>query len=324
MTRDRIRGALLGLAVGDALGMPVEGLSHSNVRTYYAGIKGFVDDEKRRDLRAGQWTDDTQFAFALVRALSTGGGDSDAVRQRAAREYVALLPEARRWGPTSRVAVERLAAGAGPATSGASANPSNGAAMRAAPLGVWWAATRSDRLTAMSMIRPVLGITHRHPAALTAGVAQAYAVMKALAIDLDALDRLSFWSDLIEFTIWTETALGEPERLNSKRLTLLADQLDEFPLDLGDLCGEIGVPAHESWPFAVAMFARHPELLEATLLSTINVGGDADTTGAMAGALLGAVHGWSAFPDAWRLGLEAVESLTKQADLLFDRLATAN
>ena len=45
MDRDKVRGALLGTAVGDALGMPVEGLSHQNVRTYYKGIKGYRADE---------------------------------------------------------------------------------------------------------------------------------------------------------------------------------------------------------------------------------------------------------------------------------------
>ena len=66
---DRIRGVLLGLAIGDALGMPIEGLSHPNVRTYYKGIKGFRADEKRGELEAGQWTADTQNALALAAAL---------------------------------------------------------------------------------------------------------------------------------------------------------------------------------------------------------------------------------------------------------------
>jgi ADP-ribosylglycohydrolase len=54
--------------------------------------------------------------------------------------------------------------------------------------------------------------------------------------------------------------------------------------------------------------------LENSLLSGINVGGDADTTGAMMGALFGALHGWAAFPDAWKEGLEDVDRLTATAD----------
>jgi ADP-ribosylglycohydrolase len=68
------------------------------------------------------------------------------------------------------------------------------------------------------------------------------------------------------------------------------------------------------------MFARAPHLIETTLLSAINVGGDADTTGAMLGALLGALHGWKTFPDEWRDGLEARDDLKAQAEALCQKL----
>src|SRR5690554_4522784 len=70
MNRDRALGALLGAAVGDALGMPVDGLSHQNVRLYYKGVKGYTADEKRGDLDAGQWTAHTQRLRALAAALA--------------------------------------------------------------------------------------------------------------------------------------------------------------------------------------------------------------------------------------------------------------
>jgi ADP-ribosylglycohydrolase len=61
------------------------------------------------------------------------------------------------------------------------------------------------------------------------------------------------------------------------------------------------------------MVARRAHLLENTLLSGINVGGDADTTGAMMGAMLGALHGWAAFPSEWQKGLEAADRLSEEA-----------
>jgi ADP-ribosylglycohydrolase len=68
------------------------------------------------------------------------------------------------------------------------------------------------------------------------------------------------------------------------------------------------------------MVARRPHLLENTLLSGINVGGDADTTGAMMGAMLGALHGWTAFPDEWHEGLEDGERLEGEAQTFAEGL----
>ncbi|MDQ7040718.1 MAG: ADP-ribosylglycohydrolase family protein [Rhodothermus sp.] len=316
MTADRMLGALLGTAVGDALGMPVEGLSHTNVRTYYKGIKQYEPDRHRRDLAAGQWTDDTQFTFALTEALTEWLRTTDqpdrsdtTLTKRLADAYVALLPRARRWGATSRTAIERLTQGIPWTEAGDATHPSNGAAMRAAPLGIWWAVYDVPVAQALSFIFNVLGLTHRHPVALVAGFGQAFAVAEVLRTSPDSFDPRAFWNRLLKMVRLAETEWGDATAACSSRLQRLTDHLCDFPLDLQDLCHGTGPHADESWPFAVAMFARNPDLLEATLLSAINVGGDADTVGAMVGSLLGARHGWSAFPEAWRSELEAVHRL---------------
>jgi ADP-ribosylglycohydrolase len=138
-------------------------------------------------------------------------------------------------------------------------------------------------------------------------------VRHCLRLDsVEAFDREAFWSDLVDHTTWAEEQLGGDHRV-SDRLKRLTDLLDAFPLDLRDACDGVGVWADEAWPFACAMVARRPHLLENTLLSGINVGGDADTTGAMMGAMLGALHGWAAVPDEWRDGLEAANNMEAQA-----------
>lgn len=333
---DTILGACLGTAVGDALGMPIEGISHQNVRTYYKGIKEYRADEQRKDLDAGQWTDDTQMTFALVRALA-GEADPAAWPEAVAAQYVALREQARRWGPTTTAAIDRLANGADPSTSGTAEHPTNGAAMRAAPLGVWWACTGPSREDAWRAIRPVLEITHRHPASVAAGFGQAFAVQWAADAAPDAFDNQTFWSALIETVTFAETALaddaapGEPEPGEpsvddrvSARLRHLRDHLDDVPLDVRDASGGAGARADASWPYACAMFARRPHLLENTLLSSINVGGDADTHGAMLGSLLGALHGWDAFPAEWRDGLEARPRLEEEATALAEQIQSAS
>jgi len=321
VSSDRILGTLLGTAVGDALGMPIEGLSHQNVRTYYKGIKEYRDDDQRGDLDAGQWTDDTQMTFALVRVLTDAPAPTD-WPNAAAAAYVALRPEARRWGRTTTTAVDHLADGAAPDAAGVPDRPTDGAAMRAAPLGAWWAATDADRETAFAAIRDVLAVTHRHPAALAAGWGQATAVRALLRLDgPEAFDREVFWGDLIETTAWAEDRLGEDHRVTD-RLRSLDGIIDSFPLDLRDACDGVTVQADEAWPFACAMVARRPHLLENTLLSGINVGGDADTTGAMMGAMLGALHGWQAVPAEWKEGLEASDRLRGEAEAFVEQMRT--
>ncbi len=319
VSSDSIVGALLGTAVGDALGMPIEGLSHQNVRTYYKGIKEYRDDDQRGDLDAGQWTDDTQMTFALVRALSAHPDCPDEWPSAVARAYVALRPDARRWGETTSAAIDRLANGVSPVESGSPDRPTDGAAMRAAPLGAWWAVRDIPPEDAFEIVRSVLAVTHRHPAALTAGWGQVVGVRTVLGWSPETFDRATFWDTLLDATTWAEEQLGGDRRVSS-RLRALTDQLDAFPLDLRDACDGVGVRADEAWPYACAMVARRPHLLENTLLSGINVGGDADTTGAMMGAMLGALHGWTAFPEAWCDGLEAAARLQEDAETFADTL----
>ena len=292
MDTDRILGALLGAAVGDALGMPVDGLSHQNVRTYYKGIKAYRADEHRRDLAAGQWTVHTQRSAGLVRAL-TASRDPESLPERYAAE-LATLSDVRRGSSTS------TKAGCGAATA-------------AAALGVWWAATDQTRARAFDVVTEVLAVTHPHPAALAAGYGQAYAVRTALAHTPNTLDGPAFLREVTDMTTWAEAQLGGASPSPAARLRRLADHLDAFPLDLQDVCNGTGDVADEAWPFAIAMFARNPKLLEATILPAINVGGAAAVVGACVGALVGALHGWAAFPEAWQDGLEDVDRLEDEA-----------
>jgi ADP-ribosylglycohydrolase len=286
MNHDRALGALLGTAVGDALGMPIDGLSHQNVRTYYRGIKGYRADEHRRDLGEGQWTGHTQRTFALAKALP------DASPEAIGAVVGAAHADARRAKhPASTV----------------------DAAAAAAPLGVWWAAGEHAREDLFEATATAFGDLGREAAARAAAFGQAAAVQLLLSADASTLDGAAFFADVIDATAWAEDRLGGASPSPAARLRSLADHLDDFPLDLQDLCDGTDAAADEAWPFAVAIVARNPLLLESTVLPAINVGGAASAIGACVGALVGALHGWAAFPDAWREGLEDVERLEAEA-----------
>ena len=302
----RVRGALLGTAIGDALGMPIEHLSHQNVRLYYKGIKEYRADEKRGELDAGQWTGDTQRMLALARVLAdsaTRGGH----RERLRGALNELLPHARRWEPGLLEALQQ-------ATTFAA--PSNGAAVTMAPLGAWLSKAESVDEDKKSDLVPLMSATHSHPASVAAAYGHAFAVRAALLAEADSFNVDAFWEAVHAETLAVERSSGDTDTSVSDRLAALRDNLDDFPLDLQDACGGTGVHASESWPFALAMFARNPHLPETTLLSAINVGGDANSVGALCGALLGALNGADAFPQAWHDGLEARDQILAVADAL--------
>ena len=296
--RDRLVGALVGSALGDALGMPVEGLSHPNVRTYYRGIKELRADEKREDLAAGQWTADTQRARALTRALTTATPDSPEEARVAFHAALADLDASLRRGAVT-------------------VRPSGAGAACAAPLGVQARLRGLGSLAVARWAGLMLAPIDPSPVAHVAAAAQAAAVQACLG--RDAVTGPALMAAALATARDAERLLGADARV-STRIAALQPRLSDFPLDLQDLCNGTGSAADEAFPFALAMVARGPDLVEATLLSAVNVGGDAAAVGAMVGAMLGAIHGASAFPEAWLAGLEDGAAIRAEADALAEAL----
>ncbi len=257
---DRIRGALLGLALGDALGAPVNGMSHQSIRTHVRGMKGLETAGPRGIAAPGVHT---ARALALARTLA---GDGDAAFE--------------------------LPAGAG-------------AAACAAPAGVVAFKGALDDVALVDLLKVAGGPDVE---SFSAAVGQARAIALVLATGPE-VDAQAFLRDVALACV----AAGA-ERV-PETLLALADHLEDTPLDLHDRAGGTGDAADQAFPFAAAMFAREPALVEATLLSAINVGGATSATGAIAGALLGAFNGWTSFPDEWRAGLPGAVHLITEADL---------
>lgn len=298
--RDRLVGTLLGSALGDALGMPVEGLSHQNVRTYYKGIKGLAADEKRGDLGAGQWTADTQRARAITRALAVGAPDSpEEVRQALQEEMPADL----RRGDVA-------------------ASPSSACAACAAPLGVQARLRGLKDLASARWVGLLLQPVDPSPVAHVAAAAQVAAVRTCLGKDPDGLSGGAILAAATVAARDAERLLDADDRV-SRRLAGLAGHLGEFPLDLQDRCNGTGPAADEAAPFAIAMVARSPALTESTMLASVNVGGDSAAVGACAGALLGALHGADAFPAEWLAELEDADEIRAEAERMIDALGGA-
>lgn len=103
--RDRWRGALVGGAVGDALGRPAERLAPSAVREHFGELRDFVAWYGWRSGPTGTWTDDTQLTICVAESILAGGGRVDPTDL--AERLVRWLPHGRGVGRTCRDAVER-------------------------------------------------------------------------------------------------------------------------------------------------------------------------------------------------------------------------
>src|SRR6516225_1816027 len=184
---DRVRGGLLGLAVGDALGAPLEGLSAQQIRAHYNQVDDFVDGArawKKKPYRwrmPGLYSDDTQQALALCDVLlACGRIDPErlaAIYLGLARPKGSYVGAHRGIGRSFRQVLADLERGVSPRQTG---QPSAGigAAMRIAPVALYFngqAEAMFEAVMAASLM------THRDVRSLAGALAVAHAVRRLAA-----------------------------------------------------------------------------------------------------------------------------------------------
>lgn len=315
--RDRAHGALLGLALGDALGMPTQTLSRERVIALWGRVEGFVDapDENpvSRGQRAGAVTDDTDQALIVGRLLVAGGGRVDG--DDLARELVAWH-DAREaagsldlLGPSTLRAVQAYRAGRRTGTG--RWGDTNGAAMRVAPVGV--AHPPRPLADLVAAVAKVDALTH-DTAIANAGAA---AVAAAVSAGVDGASlaealRLGVEAATLGAGHGHFTGGARVDRRIAWALTF--DDPAHVEDDVADLVGT-SVATQEAVPAAFALANALGADPWATVVAAANVGGDSDTIAAMAGAIVGAVHGASAFPPDARAALAAANPTLDLAGL---------
>ena len=291
---DRVAGSVLGLLTGDALGMPVEGWDWPEVEARF----GWLDRMVPGRLPAGSYTDDGQMAVGLLESLVEAGGFDPAL---CAARWLANFEPQRGYGGRIKSLMDRLAEGQGWDKVGTNSF-GNGAAMRIGPLGVWYG--REPDLSREELIRAAktsARITHRHPQAVAGAVAQALAVARACSLGLAGrpLDPEPFLTGLVQEISPLDPGSGE--RLKSL-LGLKSGSAKELRRDLAGLFAR-DVRAVETVYPALAAVLMSGSFSGAVELA-VNLGGDTDTLGAMAGAVAGAYYGAGSIPAGWLGTLE--------------------
>ncbi|MFE6131645.1 ADP-ribosylglycohydrolase family protein [Streptomyces sp. NPDC056437] len=289
--RERARGALLGLAVGDALGAPAENMRPSEIRARWGRIEGFVNDDP-----AG--TDDTEYAIFSGLLLARHGSALTVTHVETAwHHWIADLDEGpfRGAGFSERGTLENLRRGlAAPISAQHRHAWSDGLAMRAAPFGVFAAGLPAEaaRLVAIdgSVSHDGEGIYGGQ--AVAAGVAAAMtgagpAGVIGAALSVIPMDSWTARS-LRRAVVTAQRNQGDP--LATERAVRSAVVIGGYPWT--DL-------APEAVGLAFGAFAAARGDFRTSVLTAVNMGRDADTTAAVAGALAGAVSGAAAIPAAW-------------------------
>ena len=174
MELDRFRGCLIGLAVGDALGHPTEFISSvARIKQRY-GERGIVDFDRAGPHPAGTFTDDTQMTIAVARALALAGHRPlDELMTLMADEFVAWAGHSsnnRAPGGTCLAGCRNLEQGAHWKHAGIKGSKGCGAAMRAAPVGLYFT-NNDEALVRVAAAQCVL--THSHPTGIASSVAAA-------------------------------------------------------------------------------------------------------------------------------------------------------
>jgi ADP-ribosyl-[dinitrogen reductase] hydrolase len=285
---DRAVAAYIGLAIGDALGATVEFMTPTEIR-HQVGVHADITGGGWLRLKAGQVTDDTTMSLALGASILKQGG----VQAQAAAEAFDAWMRAKPVdiGNTVRRNLITFRKTGNPAAPPSEHDAGNGAAMRVLPVAL--ACLGKPETTTRSACRAQAHVTHHN------------------AVSDAACEALAFMvHDLI--------AGKGPIEIELVRIGKLLSEFPLFCFDKKRCENPSGYVVDTMKAVLQSFFAT--ECFEDCLIDVVNRGGDADTTGAIAGMLAGACYGTAAIPRRWLKALDPVTlaACEQQALALYD------
>ena len=260
----RVQAAFFGLAIGDALGATTEFMTPAEIRVKY-GVHRKIRGGGWLHLKPGQVTDDTEMSLCIARALTAAGGwDLEGI----ARQFAAWLKSnPRDVGATCRRGIRDFMVKGQLETPYNEWDAGNGAVMRMVPVALF---SLGDEAQLARHAVAQARLTHHHPLSDAACVTVGRMVQQALL----GADRFALHALTRELV-----ALHPNFRFNNYRGNATAYVVDTLQTVFHYL-------------FTTADF-------EECLVGVVNQGGDADTTGAIAGMIAGAFYGLEAIPSGW-------------------------
>jgi len=308
----KYQGCLLGLAIGDALGAPVEFISLPEIKKRY-GKDGITDFDAWGGFRPGSYTDDTQMSLATAvgclrayqRWREKGIGHPTSVVYQCYLDWLESQNDPEEIRGPGRTCLSALQSGK-MGTIGEKINDSKGCGgvMRTAPVGLAFPSCRAFQEGA-----EYAAITHGHPSGyLTAGflsVVISYLIegkklTEAIDLSIGQLTRYDSHSETLKII---ELA---------KKLSVSQKSPEESIYAIGE--GWVGEEA-----LAISLYCslKFSDNFERGTLAAVNHSGDSDSTGSITGAILGALLGVESIPRAWVQKVEGSDRIKKIADDMF-------
>ena len=306
-TIEQFQGAVIGSAIGDAMGCPTEFLSMAQIVEQYGklGVTDYALFREEDGRRFAPYTDDTQMAEAVCRGLLDEHSGLDAAMRAIAKRFIdwEANPQGghRAPGKACLEGCQRLAAGAQWNEAGGRNAGGCGSVMRAYPFGLLF---HHDMDKSTQWAAEHSRLTHGAPIALAACAAMAVGTAMALhhepveSILQKMVDTASRYSPETAFML--QKAVDAPAEKERNMKSWYE-----------------GWAAHEAIAISAYLFKIHLSDPRAAILSATNSPGDSDSIAALVGALIGAYHGIDVFPEHWIRHLERNQELLALAGALY-------
>jgi ADP-ribosylglycohydrolase len=308
--RDRFRGALLGSAVGEALGTVTQGLTPRDVQELFGELDALPVIASARRAAAPH----DSLLLSVARSLLPDGVlDPE-------RTADAIARAGRRDDPPGLSGFSRNLLERGLPWHEAGENaPESMPAVLVLPL----ALLRAGNFRRLKLETGILvSLTHIHPTAIAGAIAQACAVARILHTPASTLDVISFPRGLSPVIAGIEPERGTRPRIGRSATTVGRKLGAELPAlllrrapvqEIQEALGN-GMVAHEGIPFALGCFLRSPGDFAEAVMPAVCHGGDARAVAAMAGALCGGYIGESGIPERFLAHLPGRRELGEAAE----------
>lgn len=343
--QDKCRGSLIGGAIGDAFGYPVEFVnSFEGIQAKY-GEEGITEydksypwlDDSLRHYKA-LFSDDTQMTLYTAEGLLEAERSRRPIVATICNAYLAWyghqvgkkvkisydsklsrieeLNQRRAPGNTCLSALLSIYSGKDPMNS----SKGCGGIMRVAPIGLYGATHGWSLEETAKLAGEVAELTHLHP--LSTYSSAAMAVIVQLCVSGDEKIDSSRFKTIVEKSLEVVSgvygadapSMDDFKKLIRKALRLEDNLLYDWEIIENGLGG--GWVAEETLAIAVFSVIRHIDDFNACMICSVNHGGDSDSTGAVAGNIIGAILGYEAIPDKFTKSIQLKELLITTADAL--------